>query len=600
MIETQTTKNRRPLVLTLVFFAGLVFFLFACHLTAGDLHQYNTTDCSKIYLFLYANLPCAIHKLLGVNDISTFGILYTLVASGFFLTMGVLLYSCPTNEEFSDEADAQEADSLLRRALHYLCAFPFFQMICLACIDIKIGTHFVTDPGLYCFVAPILFLLFTILELFPNETPAQKWKSICRLLASVSVTLGIAGIGNRLFYQDIKVEVLTIAIRRFLIQFAELCGTGFGGMIAMLLLMVVCLALLVLCFWIFFRTAKNQIISQVCFGGHILLLFVIGFYTTYFSKSWEDATIGAKGICYWLFMVAEVLTFVAIGAQKSWRRGGAIFASSIGIFTLLPALLDCLRAFSGNISHNLSQLAALGLPIEKKAFELVSKYCPKGHWSYVVFLIALLIGVLGLFILLYLPIIKCSKKKADELSTYEYPWAFPLIPIVCSLAFVLGYGIICLSNSILNIPWVRLVGYSFCAPATIVAAFCLTLCIILRYSAGIRLYLIGAGSTLVCCVVLTCFAQIITAVVCGIAICFAIFAFFASNLAGNNGKRKKSTIQYERMQNLAQGASILEDLEASEKSGEMSSAEAGANAYIVAQAMRQRDAELREELDNLD
>lgn len=601
MNETHTVKYRRPLTLTVVFLAGFVFFLFACRLTDGEMHQFTTTDLSQVYLFLYANLPCAIVKLLGLVDYSAFGIIYSLVSCTFFLVMGILLYCCPTDEEFSDKADPEKADSLLRHILHYACSFPFLQMVCLATAHIVYGIKYVQHPRLYCFVAPLLFLSFTVIEFFTAKTRAQKWKSLCRLLASVSVTLGVAGLAGRIGDHELNGLVLPMAIRRLLIQFTDLCGTNIFGAVAMLLLLVASVVALVFCVRTVIRTGCDHLASLGCISVHILILFAISFFSTYFSSTWQDAAINAKNTSYWLLMLVAMATFGVIYGRANRRNGVVVCTSGILFFTVLSACLDALRAFSGNISSNLSRLTALGLPIEQKAFELITKYCPKGHWSYAVFLVALLVVVVVLFILLYKPFFKISDEDYEKSLDYEYvELASPLQPMVCSLAFLLGYGLSCLSHSILKIWWIGLVSYYLCALAIIVAALCLTVCILLKYTISYRYYALSLGVTMVLGVLLTFFAQFIAAVVCGVAIAFAIYGCIAAGIANSDRPRDRSRIQRDRMINIAEGSSLLEDIEALERAGEISSSEAQADAWRVARTMRQRDEDLKEELDSLD
>lgn len=600
MDETQSVTYRKPLLLTLIFLAGFALCLLICNLSSPELFQFTTTDLSQLYLFLYANLPSAIVKLLLLANSSPLGIVYSLVACCFFLVIGILLYCCPTDEKFSDEAEANQADSPLRRLLHYFCCFPFLQMVCLATGHIAFGLKYVQEPKLYCFVAPCMFLLFTIIEFFTAKTKTQKWKSICRLLGSVSITLGIAGLAGRIGDHEQMGLVLPIPIRQLLIQIAGNIGTGFGGTLVMILIMVGCGIALVACITTAIRAAEDFMISFSSISVHLLILFTLSFFSPYFRAAWAETIFDADHFSYWLLMLVA-MTVLAIFCSRNDRRNGIKFwLSSIGAFTFLAATLDSIRAFSGNLSYNLSRLTLWGSTIELRILEVIMRHCPEGHWTYVVFLISILVIVVGLFILLYRPLIKIREENADKVSAYEYQFlASPKKPGVFSILFLLGFGLCCLGHTLFNLPWTELAGYYLCALSTI--AFCMGLIgsIILRYRVTTGYYLFALGVTAFWTLMMTFFGNLIVIVVGCVAFCIAIYSFILAGIS-TVGQRTKSNIRCERMGNIAEGYALLEEIDQLERSGQISSVEARYRAMEVRRTMKLKNEALDEELEAME
>lgn len=579
-------QNRKYLKLPLIFLAGFILCLVICRFTAGQLQKYTTTDLSKIYLFLYVNLPCAIGRFIGLQEWSLWGHIYTLSASLFYLVMAGLFYNYPTQEEFSDYANGESADSMVRRGFHYGCSFLLFQMICLPTVEIDCGLDFVRDPGFSCFAAPVLFLLFTGIEFACSKTPAQKWKSIYRLLASICMTFGVAGIAGKIFDAGESSLVLPIAIRQLLIRFADICGTSIWGSAAMFLIMGACAVLLALSVRMVLFPAKDLNPSIVTSGAHVLLLFGFYYLTTYFNDDWYTGVINTKTMLYWVYILAIAIVWTLWCIRKSWRHAAVMGVGTVGFFTMLPACLDSLRAFSGGISHNLDRLSSLGQPIESKVMALVAKIQP-GHWTFVAFLILLILVVLVLFKLLYAPLFPDKDK--------EYAlFGHPSLVMICSLVFLLGYAVSCLSHTLWQYNWVTLVGYYLCAIAVMAGIACLSACLFARYTTGTRFFLSGIVSTLIWAVLLSLFTQLISAVVAGLAILFVVCGVFSYGTTAASDPRNRAVTR--SALNDIWGASVLSDISDLEKSGDISSAEAAMATGLVLAGMQEIEKDIKKDL----
>lgn len=586
--KKQHTPQYRLTVLACVFLIGVVVCAVVGNLLNGPWAWFSAgKHDSRLYTFLFLNIPNGLGTLVGLPVSSTVGKLFTLLSSLFFLVISVKMYTTPVEESIDDSADG--VDGPLNRIGYLLCCFSFFQMISSVMADNHTAIAYL-DKSSFSFIPPLSLIAFTILDQMLCDSLTQKLKSICRILASLGFALGTAGLSQLvLTLQWENIILIPMAIHPLWDSIASLCGNSIFGSVVMVLLQCICSVLLGFCIKLLLDGTKEHIISVLAGGGIIYGLFLF-----HYLSGWFTQNLYSRIIVLWLFLLTVLFIWSILTRQQGRVHSRSTWIGAFGVISLPLICLDIVGVFNSGVTYNLNRFANFLAPLQEKIMGFIVKIFSVETWGsrYAVFAFSvigliLFIALLVIFFFLYAPL------NADKNKTYFFP-ADPRFVRICSWGFVLGYLLIFVFQDMLPD-----IGYYVCSGAFMVSVAGLTMCLIHGAPDITQHYGLGLFATVVMCVLISFFAELIAAILFIIAGIAILIAVLVTGVQMASAPRTKTDVALDRVSNALLGAAAMTDIASDYEKGKLSKQEAINKANLLMPIFKDKDNSLKDELEKM-